>query len=144
LINIETKSKQKLKLRNILHLDDHKIFFDGISGVLKKEFPNLSLHHIENGNEALQYVADCLNDKKTIDLIITDIIHPGIDGIEFAKAVRELENHSNNKIPILFITMIDNKGFQQKAKAIEQVKYLLKNAQGKEIIAAINDLLITI
>lgn len=141
---IETEYKQNMKLLNILHLDDHKIFFDGIGGVLKKAFPNLSLHHIENGNEALQYVADSLNDKKTIDLIITDIIHPGMDGIEFAKAVRELENHSNKKIPILFITMIDDKGFQQKAKAIGQVKYLLKNAQGKEIIAAINELLINI
>ncbi|MBQ4427910.1 MAG: response regulator [Oscillospiraceae bacterium] len=38
------------------------------------------------------------------DLIISDIMMPGIDGFEFAKTVREL----NSDIPILFMTARDD------------------------------------
>ena len=38
------------------------------------------------------------------DLIISDIMMPGIDGYEFAKTVRSL----NNEIPILFMTAKDD------------------------------------
>ncbi len=50
------------------------------------------------------------------DLIISDIMMPGIDGYEFAKTVREL----NQEIPILFVTAKDDfeskrKGFRSKS-----------------------------
>ena len=44
------------------------------------------------------------------DLIISDIMMPGIDGYEFAKTVREL----NQEIPILFVTARDD--FESKRK----------------------------
>ncbi|EJO05433.1 response regulator transcription factor [Oenococcus oeni] len=38
------------------------------------------------------------------DLIVTDVMMPGIDGVEFAKTVRQL----NENIPILFVTARDD------------------------------------
>ena len=38
------------------------------------------------------------------DLIVSDIMMPGVDGFEFAKNVREL----NDEIPILFMTARDD------------------------------------
>ena len=44
------------------------------------------------------------------DLIVSDIMMPGIDGFEFAKTVREL----NSDIPILFMTARDDMASKQK------------------------------
>ena len=48
-----------------------------------------------NVNDAYDMMTDHI-----FDLIISDIMMPGIDGFEFAKSVRAL----NNDIPILFMT----------------------------------------
>lgn len=48
--------------------------------------------------------------RKNFDLIISDIMMPGIDGFEFAKSVRAL----NENIPILFISALDD--FESKRK----------------------------
>lgn len=60
----------------------------------------------------------CLNPREAydlmynnpVDLIISDIMMPEIDGYEFAAAVREI----NKTIPILFITSRDDIGSKQK------------------------------
>ncbi len=44
------------------------------------------------------------------DLIVSDIMMPDIDGFEFAKTVREL----NNDIPILFMTARDDISSKQR------------------------------
>ena len=44
------------------------------------------------------------------DLIISDIMMPGVDGFEFAKTVREL----NQEIPILFMTARDDFSAKQR------------------------------
>ena len=44
--------------------------------------------------------------ENTFDLIVSDIMMPGIDGYEFAKTVRSL----NEEIPILFMTARDGSG----------------------------------
>ena len=51
-----------------------------------------------NANDAYDALTD-----NFIDLIVSDIMMPGIDGFEFAESVREL----NEDIPILFMTAKD-------------------------------------
>ena len=48
----------------------------------------------------------CIRDSggTPFDLILSDIMMPGVDGFEFAKTVREL----NQEIPILFMTARDD------------------------------------
>ena len=48
--------------------------------------------------------------KTVFDLIVSDIMMPGIDGFEFAKTVRSL----NNDIPILFMTARDDFASKQR------------------------------
>lgn len=52
-----------------------------------------------NANEAYDVIYE-----NTVDLIISDIMMPGTDGFEFARAVRE----TNSEIPILFMTARDD------------------------------------
>lgn len=71
------------------------------------------------------------------DLIISDIMMPGIDGYEFAKTVRELDK----EIPILFMTARDD--FESKKKGFRAGidDYMIKPIDLEELILRIEALL---
>ena len=58
----------------------------------------------------------------TFDLIVSDIMMPEIDGFEFAKTVREL----NENIPILFMTARDDFSSKQRGYRIGIDDYMVK------------------
>ena len=64
------------------------------------------------------------------DLIISDIMMPGVDGYEFAKTVREL----NQEIPILFVTARDD--FESKRKGFRAGidDYMVKPIDLEELV----------
>jgi len=123
----------------ILHLDDHVLYYYGTLNCIVKKFPNANVKHIQNGDEALKYVINCLTQKATIDLIITDIAHSGMNGIDFATAVRANEIGSKHNIPILFITMNNDKSLIDRIEKIPLVKYIGKAAPCEEINFAIDN-----
>jgi DNA-binding NarL/FixJ family response regulator len=128
-----------LRILNILHLDDHLLYASGISICIKKKFPNVIIKNIQNGDEALKYVSFCMNNKHTLDLIITDINHPGLNGLDFANAVRLIEKDFINNIPIIFITMVDDQSIVTKFEKIPFTKHLIKTSPCEEINLAIQN-----
>ncbi len=60
--------------------------------------------------------------KTTFDLIVSDIMMPGIDGFEFAKTVRSLDS----EIPILFMTARDDFAAKQRGFRIGIDDYMTK------------------
>ncbi len=73
----------------------------------------------------------------TFDLIVSDIMMPGIDGFEFAKTVRSL----NEDIPILFITARDDFASKQKGFQIGIDDYMVKPIDLDELLLRIGALL---
>lgn len=71
------------------------------------------------------------------DLIVSDIMMPGIDGFEFAKAVRSL----NEEIPILFMTARDDIASKQKGFRIGVDDYMVKPIDLDELFLRIGALL---
>ena len=71
------------------------------------------------------------------DLIISDIMMPGIDGYEFAKSVREI----NTEIPILFMTARDD--FESKKKGFRAGidDYMVKPVDLEEMLLRMEALL---
>ena len=63
------------------------------------------------------------------DLIISDIMMPGIDGFEFAKTVREV----NDRIPILFMSAKDDLPSKQKGFQIGLDDYMVKPIELAEL-----------
>lgn len=125
----------------ILYLDDHLIFSNGVSNCIYKKFPNAIIKCIQDGDKALEYVSYCLDNKESLDLIITDINHPGLDGINFSKAVRVKEKNNDHKIPILYITMVDDKFMIRKVEEIPFAKHLTKTTPCEVINFAINNII---
>ena len=75
--------------------------------------------------------------RDTFDLIVSDIMMPGIDGYEFAKAVRSL----NEDIPILFMTARDDFASKQKGYRIGIDDYMVKPIDIDELFLRIGALL---
>ena len=75
--------------------------------------------------------------EKMYDLIVSDIMMPGIDGFEFATNVREL----NEDIPILFMTARDDIASKQRGFRIGVDDYMVKPIDLDELFLRIGALL---
>ncbi|MBO5198356.1 MAG: response regulator transcription factor [Lachnospiraceae bacterium] len=75
--------------------------------------------------------------EKVYDLIISDIMMPGIDGYEFAKTVRSL----NETIPILFVTARDDFASKQRGYRAGIDDYMIKPVDLDELLLRIGALL---
>ena len=85
-----------------------------------------------NANEAYDVLYE-----NTIDLIISDIMMPGVDGFEFAGNVRGL----NQDIPILFMTARDDIASKQKGFRIGVDDYMVKPIELDELFLRVGALL---
>lgn len=75
--------------------------------------------------------------KDSFDLIVSDIMMPDIDGYEFAKTVRSL----NENIPILFMTARDDFASKQKGYRLGIDDYMVKPIDLDELFLRIGALL---
>lgn len=71
------------------------------------------------------------------DLIVSDIMMPGIDGFEFVKSVREI----NEDIPILFMTARDDFAAKQRGYRVGVDDYMVKPIDLDELFLRIGALL---
>ena len=85
-----------------------------------------------NANEAYDAMYENM-----IDLIVSDIMMPGVDGFEFAKNVRDV----NSEIPILFMTARDDIASKQRGFRIGVDDYMVKPIDLDELFLRIGALL---
>ena len=85
-----------------------------------------------NANEAYDALYENM-----IDLIVSDIMMPGVDGFEFAKNVRDV----NSEIPILFMTARDDIASKQRGFRIGVDDYMVKPIDLDELFLHIGALL---
>ncbi|MBQ7779437.1 MAG: response regulator transcription factor [Clostridia bacterium] len=85
-----------------------------------------------NANEAYDALYENM-----FDLIVSDIMMPGVDGFEFARNVREL----NQEIPILFMTARDDIASKQRGFRIGVDDYMVKPIDLDELFLRIGALL---
>lgn len=75
--------------------------------------------------------------ENTFDLIVSDIMMPGIDGFEFAKTVRGLDEN----IPIIFVTARDDFSSKQRGYRVGIDDYMVKPIDLDELFLRIGALL---
>ncbi len=80
---------------------------------------------------------DAMYGGSLFDLIISDIMMPGVDGFEFAKNVREM----NQEIPILFMTARDDFAAKQRGFKMGIDDYMVKPVDLDEMLLRIGALL---
>ena len=84
------------------------------------------------GNDACQEMYN-----KHYDLIISDIMMPGVDGFEFARAVRRVNGH----IPILFMSARDDMPAKRRGFQLGIDDYMVKPIELDELLMRVRALL---
>ncbi len=97
----------------------------------------------DNGDDACEFIKAEINDKNKIDLIITDINHPGLRGKELVKSIRFHEGLSVTpiRIPIIMLTMVDETRYPELVEDKIVDSYLTKATEPEEIIDCMEDIL---
>jgi two-component system chemotaxis response regulator CheY len=114
--------------KRVVVVDDFKNTRWVVEFTLKNE--NLEILPAENGKEALKHF-----DGQNIDLLITDLNMPEMDGIELVKEVRNMEKYQF--IPIIMLTTERNPQKKQMAEDIKVTAWIqkpFKQDQFKKIV----------
>jgi DNA-binding response OmpR family regulator len=115
---------------HILIVDDDKNTRRLYQAVLETEGYQVFL--AENGAMALEVM-----DKEHIDLVIVDIMMPGMDGYEFTKTLRETEN----SLPILMVSAKQLPEDKKKGFLVGTDDYMTKPVDEEEMLLRIKALL---
>ncbi len=125
----------------ILHLEDHSIFHDGMRKCIDEYLPEPSYAYFHSGQAALDHYKDIFITEEKPDLIITDINHPDLGGIEFVRAIRELENGTGIHTPIMVLSMVEPENYIELVNEQLIECCLSKNTSVEELLKGIIKLL---
>ncbi len=116
---------------NILVVDDEEDVVEVVSHFLERE--GYSVHRAYDGEEALEKITS------EIDLILLDIMLPGLDGYEVCKRLRS--RVETETIPIIFLTAKIEEEDQVKGLMLGADAYLTKPVSNRVITAQVKAVL---
>ena len=114
---------------SILLVDDQPANLQLLSQTL--ESLGSKLLFAKNGESAL-----AIAQKARPDLILLDIMMPGIDGFEVCRRLKA--NPDTRKIPVIFLSALDETGDKVRGLQLGAVDYVAKPFQPEEVIARVN------
>lgn len=120
------------KLINVLVVDDHPLYREGINRILSEFSVIKNCTQAENGLEALKLCHD-----NVYDIIFMDIEMPKMNGIEASAEILKLHPDSN----IIILTSFNHKRQIIDLLSLGVRGYVLKNTNKDEIEIAINKVL---
>ncbi len=115
---------------NILVVDDDKDINKSVCSYLLCH--KYEAHGVYSAREAYDYMY-----REQVDLIVSDIMMPEIDGYDLAYNIRE----KNENIPILFVTARDDLGSKKRGYEIGIDDYMVKPVNLEEMLLRIEALL---
>ena len=118
--------------KTILIVDDSESIREVVKFTLENEG-----HHVLVGVDGVDAQKHLNGDQ--IDLIITDLHMPEMDGIGFIRTVRATEEYK--RIPILFLTTESQTAKKMEAKEAGATGWIIKPFVPAKLIAALNKVL---
>lgn len=118
-----------MTMTRILIADDHKMFADGISSILKSEEDIEVVKVCMDGPSTVEF----LSKEKNIDILLLDVNLPGMNGIEVCKEVTS--KYKNTKV--IAVSMFNEESFVTEILNNGAMGYILKNTGRKELLKAI-------
>lgn len=118
----------ELKGRKVLAVDDDRLNLRILGGILKSE--DYTMIEADSGERALEAYA-----RTRPDLVLLDVMMPGIDGLETCRRLRK--TYGDNCAPIIFITAKNDAEDVVAGLTAGGVDYLPKPFRPKEVLARI-------
>ena len=128
--NIKGQSIHNEPSSHILIVDDEKVNRMVLSAYLKHE--PYTITEVGSGDAALEV----LSKDNTIDLVMLDLMMPGMSGFEACEKMRSM--YSTQELPILFTTAKGNIDDMEQAFAVGGSDFLNKPVDRKELCARVS------
>jgi len=128
-MNVEKHNFDRSKTINIIIADDHTIFLEGITALISSKSINV-VANCKNGQEVLDFLK-----KQEVDLVISDINMPVMDGITLVKKITKLYP----KTKTMMLSMYEERHIINKVIKAGANGYMSKNAGKKDILNAIEN-----
>lgn len=119
-------------MRKVLLVDDEKIERKGIRMLLNRMPEEFEIREASNGVEALKMFREA-----RVDMVLTDIKMPLMDGIELIGRIREYDT----QIPIAIFSGYGEFDYAQKAIRYDVSNYILKPVKPQEFEETIRRIL---
>lgn len=118
----------------ILLADDHRIFAEGLLGILQKNFKDFAFTTVDSGEAAWEVLRV---QPEVWQLLITDISMVAMSGIELTQKVKA----RFPEIKVLVLSMHNEQEIIRAILEAEAEGYVLKNSTAHDIITAVTDIL---
>lgn len=112
-------------MRKVMLVEDEELILQGLKYILDWEEMGMQvIHTAHNGREALE-----LWQQDPVDIIITDINMPVMDGLEFLKELRKTQS----RVRCIILTGYDEFEYARKAISLDVEDYILKPINEEEL-----------
>lgn len=105
-------------MKKVMLVEDEEFILEGLCNII--DWAALSMevvHKAHNGQEAL-----CLFEQEPVDIVVTDVEMPGMDGLDFIKELRRKEK----RVRCIILTGYDEFEYARKAVTLDVEEYILK------------------
>ncbi|SOD39906.1 response regulator [Nitrosovibrio sp. Nv4] len=120
----------------ILLVEDDQVDMMRVTRALKEIHVTNQIMHLENGEEALNYLRDENSDKPC--LILLDLNMPIMNGIEFLRAVKKDERRRG--IPVVVLTASDDQQDKLNSFNLGVAGYVAKPANYRQLVEVIRSI----
>jgi NarL family two-component system response regulator LiaR len=121
-------SKQLMEQVTVLIVDDHAVVRRGVRGYLEAQ-PDIAISgEAASGEEAVRLAAEHMP-----DVVLMDLVMPGMDGVEATRRVRQVSPSSQ----VIVLTSYHEDEHIFPAIKVGALSYLLKNVRPEELADAV-------
>jgi len=118
-------------MKKILCVDDHDVNLFTLEAIFQVYQDKYEIITVNSGQGALSILLT-----QDIDMILLDIMMPGMDGYETARLIKS--NKKTKNIPIIFLTAKKDQDTVTQCYEVGGVDYLLKPYNAQELFARVN------
>jgi NarL family two-component system response regulator LiaR len=119
-----------MKKTSVMIVDDHAVVRMGLSAIINLEKEFLVCGEAENGQEAVKIASELAP-----DVVIMDLVMPGMDGVETTKAILEASPSSR----VLILTTFGSASDISQALTVGATGAVTKNLSNTDLMKAIRD-----
>jgi DNA-binding NarL/FixJ family response regulator len=114
---------------NVLLVDDHALFRDGLALLLREVAPNVAVFHAGDIEQGLRQTLAA----PALDLVLLDLALPGLGGVEGLRLLRD----AAEAVPIVVLSANDDPAIVRRCIEAGAMGYVLKTSDSRTMIAAL-------